>query len=498
MKPINLRNLVVANKSLSKELRDKLFESWGVNPKERELNSLEYLVNALRALPELDDEEWIKILSSCYFGFKISNISKEFDCLWISEDSIVNIELKSEDIGEIRIKTQLLQNKYYLRHLSKDTHLFTCITSNGYCYSINEEGELVSVQLKDVAKAIVDIHKEQLYCDNIELLFPPEKFLVSPFNSTKEFLEKHYFLTNSQEELKKKVLAFIYEKDNGFFFAINGAPGTGKSLLIYDIARTLMDEGMKVVVCHAGLLNVGHSILIENGWDICQTKEISSHEADVYIIDEAQRCNNLSTIIKLVVDKKKKCIISYDPLQLMRDYELKFNNVEHIIKNVGNKIGTLSSKIRTNKYVYNFIKALFDKNIPVIKEKNDYVDITYCSTIEEVLSAEKVLLYQGYELPQFTPSIFTNEEYEKWYSNTLKTAHAVIGQEFDKVAALISPYINYNEEGKLVSSKSSYYNEWRMLYQILTRARHKIHLIIFNNPPMLERCLKLINVPSQK
>lgn len=33
MKPINLSNLVVANNNLSKELRDKLFETWGVNPK---------------------------------------------------------------------------------------------------------------------------------------------------------------------------------------------------------------------------------------------------------------------------------------------------------------------------------------------------------------------------------------------------------------------------------------------------------------------------------
>ena len=57
------------------------------------------------------------------------------------DTSVVNIELKSEDVGEIRIKTQLLQNKYYLRHLSKDTHLFTCVTSN---FSQRESDEKIT------------------------------------------------------------------------------------------------------------------------------------------------------------------------------------------------------------------------------------------------------------------------------------------------------------------------------------------------------------------
>lgn len=492
MKPINLRNLVIA-KNLSKELRDKLFALWGIKPKYQELNSLEYLVNELRALPGLNDEEWAIMLSRCYFGFEITNISKEFDCLWISDKSIVNIELKSVDVGEDRIKKQLLQNKYYLRHLSLNMHLFTCVTSNGNCYKINGAGDLVSVPLQDLAKAIVDIRKELLFEGNIEILFPPERYLVSPFNSTDAFLRNHYFLTNYQNEIKNNVLAFVNDDTKGGFYAINGGPGTGKSLLIYDIARTLMNKGKKVVIGHAGLLNDGHSMLIENGWNISQTKEMVSHEADVCIIDEAQRCYNLKTIINLVKDNNKKCIFSYDPCQLMRDDERNYHNEELITANAGGNVGTLKSKIRTNKYVYNFIKALFDKSIPVIEGINKYVELTYCSTREDVLLAEKVLTDQGYELPIFTPRVYGREEYEKLFPDTRETAHAVIGQEFDKVAALISPNIHYDENGKLVSSKSSYYNEWRMLYQILTRARHKVHLIIFNNPQMLERCLELTN-----
>lgn len=495
MKPINLRNLVIANQSLSEELRKKLYAFWGVKPKDQELKSLERLIYDLQALPKLNDSEVVQNLSGCYFGFVIPNISKEFDCLWISDNSIVNIELKSNDVGEDKIKKQLLQNKFYLRHLSKDTHLFTCVTSSGQCYSINEAGDLVSVLLQDLSNAISAIHKEPLCECDIERFFPPEKFLVSPFNSTKDFLEKHYFLTDQQNNIKKDILAFIHEEKEGNFYAINGGPGTGKSLLIYDIARHLMEEGKKVIIGHAGKLNGGHSKLIEQKWSICQTKDISHNEADVYIIDEAQRCYNLETIIKLVIEKEKKCIFSYDPRQLMRDEELEYHNCEKIAENAGKNV-TLSNKIRTNKYVYNFIKALFDKNSPVVNEKNDYVEITYCSSIDDVLITEEVLERQGYALPIFTPRKYSPEDYKKWFPKKEETAHAVIGQEFDKVAALISPNIVYDQNGKLVSSNSSYYNEERMLYQILTRARHKIHLIIFNNPQMLERCLTLINKHS--
>lgn len=61
------------------------------------------------------------------------------------------------------------------------------------------------------------------------------------------------------------------------------------------------------------------------------------------------------------------------------------------------------------------------------------------------------------------------------------------------IAALISPNMYYDMTGSLVSHKPYYYDEDRMLYQILSRARNKIHLIIYNNPAILDRCLQLVN-----
>jgi len=61
------------------------------------------------------------------------------------------------------------------------------------------------------------------------------------------------------------------------------------------------------------------------------------------------------------------------------------------------------------------------------------------------------------------------------------------------VASLLSDKMSYNAKGKLVSCGRYLYKEDRMLYQILSRARKKIHLVIVNNVPVLERCMKLIS-----
>lgn len=53
--------------------------------------------------------------------------------------------------------------------------------------------------------------------------------------------------------------------------------------------------------------------------------------------------------------------------------------------------------------------------------------------------------------------------------------------------------MSYNANGKLASSGRYLYREDRMLYQILSRARKKIHLVIVNNVELLERCMKLID-----
>lgn len=502
MNAVNLRNVVVAFRSLQKTQKELLYKVWGINPRESELAAIERLIKELSALSPLDSKLPISLLDSCFLGFSIPRISKEFDCLWIGKKTIVNLELKSKSVARDKIEKQLARNRYYLRHLGKTILSFTFDASTGNCYKLDLENNLEEVDIKEIGRTLYDVHKEDLEVDGIDKLFPPEKFLVSPFNSTLEFLDGKYFLTDHQQSIKEKIIQLV-EGNNGNFGAITGGPGSGKTLLMYDIARELSKRGKKVVIGHAGVLNKGHHSLNDNGWSIFLTKDLLIYnastsefvlgiDADVYFIDEAQRTPHLDWIAKDVVRKDKKCIFSFDTDQVMSDKEQDQGSGNKIKGLAGQNYYALSSNIRTNAAVYEFVNALFDIHHSVNKSVKGHIELTYCQDEAEAGLMLEILKEKGYEVPKFTPLIHSIANYEKWFPNDAMSAHQVIGQEFDDVAGLVSANMKYNENGKLVSKIKYRYREDRMLYQILTRARRRIHLVIVNNPSLLERCLRLV------
>ena len=71
------------------------------------------------------------------------------------------------------------------------------------------------------------------YSIDSDKLFVPSNYLISPFNNTQRFIRDEYFLN----------------------------AGTGKTLLMYDIAKTIQNEGKSPIVIHCGKLNAGHERL---------------------------------------------------------------------------------------------------------------------------------------------------------------------------------------------------------------------------------------------
>ena len=72
------------------------------------------------------------------------------------------------------------------------------------------------------------------------------------------------------------------------------------------------------------------------------------------------------------------------------------------------------------------------------------------------------------------------------------TSHKIIGQEFDNIIILIDEEFKYGEDGLLYYNSPAYYSVRDMLFQNLTRARKKIHVVIVNNPSILDRCVKIL------
>ena len=290
----------------------------------------------------------------------------------------------------------------------------------------------------------------------------------------------------------------VIETSTTEFMALTGAAGTGKTLLTYDIVKELINKDKQVLIVHCAQLNSGQRILKEKyGWDICVAKKIEGTDLtkyDIIIVDEAQRIYpyQFDILIKSAKQKNMICIFSYDEKQYLDSKEKSWNMAEKISKILTKPIYTLTDKIRTNKEILSFIKPLFNRNEKLSDLKYTNIDLFYCSKEQEVILLSKHLQEKGWKTPRYTPAKHSPCDYEKYGTYDQESAHAVIGQEFDKVVAIIDNYFRYDDDGKLIAD-NRYYSQVQMFYQILTRTRQKLYIIILNNEAMLERCLEILN-----
>ena len=495
MKTINLKNLVDSYKSLSIETLSSYLGFYGIELAEKgkncglSANELDCMTSFIELFKPTHDS--ISLLDNFFVGYMIPQIGKEFDLLRFNKANVVNIELKSK-ASEDKILKQLKRNRYYLQFLDKEVSLFTYIQETKTLYMLDKD-HLTSVSRDELYKELI---KDCDEFDDINKLFNPSNYLISPFNSTKKFMEEEYFLTEHQEEIRTNVMKVV-ETSTTEFMALTGAAGTGKTLLTYDIAKELRNKGKRVLIVHCAQLNSGQSMLQENyGWDICMAKMIGYKvltEYDIIIVDEAQRIyqTQFDDIKVNVEGKKMKCIFSFDEKQYLHNNEKSRNIAGQISAILTQPIYKLTDKIRTNKEIASFIKPLFDCNEKLSNLKYANIDLCYCSQKQEVILLSRHLQEKGWKIPKYTPGTISTFCYEGYGTAEEESAHEVIGQEFDKVVAIIDNNFGYDEGGKLIAN-NRYYSQRQMLYQILTRTRQRLYVIILNNEPMLKRCLEIL------
>ena len=481
--------------NLNMEILSSYLEFYGIELAEKGKNSglkkdeLECMASFLELFRTREDSA--SLLDNFFVGYKIPQIGKEFDLLRFNKANVVNIELKSK-ASEDKILKQLKRNRYYLQFLRKEIRLITYVQETNNLYVLDED-HLAQLSIDDLYKELI---KDSYELGDINRLFNPSNYLISPFNSTESFMTEEYFLTEQQEEIRTKIMR-LAETSTTEFMAITGAAGTGKTLLTYDITKELKNKGKRVLVVHCANLNHGQRILKQEfGWDICMARDIKSKdftEYDIIIVDEAQRIYPYQFII--ITDNAKqnnmKCIFSFDEKQYLSDQEKGWGIAEEIKKITGHSNYKLTDKIRTNKEIASFIKPLFDKNENISNFRSTNIDLCYCSQEQEVILLANHLQQRGWRIPNYTPGLYSIFNYQGYGIANEETAHAVIGQEFDKVVAIIDSSFRYDENGKLIAN-NEYYSQQQMLYQILTRTRQKLYVIVLKNEPMFKRCLEIL------
>ncbi|EOX1309295.1 DNA/RNA helicase domain-containing protein [Listeria monocytogenes] len=503
MRALNIQQLAaVEDLELFQLYERKLsFRTTGDDIASHEVSSLISLVKALEP-----DNETRKYFNGFFLSYEIPRISKEFDLLRIGEKEIVNIELKSIDVGEEKIKNQLIQNQYYLGHLEKEIYSFTYVEKTGKFYELSKDGELEEVE----ASKIISKLKEQINCrlDNIKSLFEPSKFLVSPLNSPDEFLKGGYFLTSGQKQIKNQIMNDFTSSIEAVFCGLQGEAGTGKTLLLYDIAFEY-GEKHKVCIIHCGQLCKGHNILDKksDNVDIIPVKEVPKTDFSKYkfvFVDESHRFyeDQFKQLCEAIMVNKIKVLFSYDEKQILARKEIDANIVGTIKSCAAFQKYAITNKIRTNPEITSFIKKLMDCKLTDSYKTYPSASVFYAKNADEANGLLRILYddKRGFldSFINYTPS---NKDgfYDDYTS--INNTHKVIGQEFDEVIMYINENFCYNSKGKLIAStphpNSNYLLE-KMLYQGLTRARDKLTLIVVNNPSVFKTLLEKTHVYENK
>jgi hypothetical protein len=489
LKSINLKSILQAKDSLKDVSFNGMLKYHGIELRNAEIEDIRGLVEVLGSVGC-----GLREFSNFFLGYKIPQIGKEFDLLRFGRDYILNVELKSSSTQE-KIKKQLRRNKYYLSFLKKQIVAFTYVSATKELYILKDNDELERADIGYLGSLLA--HQQCDGSENLDDLFDPSDYLVSPFNSSKQFLAGEYFLTQQQEDIKGQIVGAFTSAKSAQFISIQGSAGTGKTLLTYDIANYAIATGKKVLVIHCGQLNGGHLALINFGWKIIPAKDLGKYDLGMYdliTVDESQRIypKQFEEIVEKVKNAKCYCIFSHDKLQTLSAWE-KGNDVSAKIRSIPGVLQyKLSEKVRTNAELASFIKLLFNNKQSATMVKKDNVAISYFSANAEAKNFLNVIDKAKWEVLKFTPSQYNQEHHEEYSEGARSTSHQVIGQEFDGVVIIIDRFFSYNENGDLIYRGRAYYDPVKMLFQNITRARKRLSVVIINNEELLNRCVSVL------
>jgi molybdopterin-guanine dinucleotide biosynthesis protein len=402
-------------------------------------------------------------------------------------------------IPEAQILHQLLKNRYYLKHLGRQLHLYTVITDSMTCCRLEADGTLAKADFSEIPALLkTTAGKDEV---DIDAMFQASAYLVSPFNTPEKFIHGEYFLTQAQEQIKREVVRQAQDPTGTSIFHITGKPGTGKTLLLYDIARALAASG-KTLILHNGKLTRGQHVInsaMENmqirSADGIGENDLNAGECRFLLVDEAHRLTpeQFQTICRKSAGNPMVCIFSSDPEQVLTSAQ-KRNNITACIRKLpleGEYV--LAEKIRMNEEMNSFITRLKNLNSRTALRR-DYTNVSV-NCAASVTEAGKLIEYYrnlGYTFINYSRSNGKKDPYREFDEDF--DTHHVIGQEFDKVVMLMDWSFYYDRKGRLKGCPhpDPDYLYPNLFYQGITRVREKLALVIVRNQRLFEKIISIL------
>lgn len=423
-------------------------------------------------------------------------LGEEFDILRFSKESVLNIELKS---GEPKkdVKVQLQRHRLLLNMLQKETRLFCYRSDTKQVFQLVDD-ELVPSTIDELASKIDDDFLETNPLEGLDTT----DLIISPYVEPEKFVKHQYFLTQEQMGCVKSIMKSVMNAQ-----AIIGGPGTGKTLVLFDIAKQYQKIGKipLIIFCSKMSSNDAEILSKKLGINITPIKDApanveSYQEYDVLLFDEAQRLrSDRFEWVKGLLNRK--VILSVDHQQTLHPAEFQLNIQQYVQDSETIETHKLSNKIRNDPALSSFIQKMMNQKSNKV-QPYDYQHVAAVYFNDEDQAA-KFMEYmnksKGYQ--SIEPTEFL-ERYHGYgikrrniYSRSLST-HDVIGKEYRDVMIPIDRYWTYID-GRLRSSyekEQGYYPyiDTHMLFEMLTRVKRHLLLIIIGNPSIFHTIQEIL------
>ena len=461
--------------------------------REHFLRLREWELDSMRALVKQLELHMQKVAALRFFySFQIPRLGKEFDLIQIKDEHIVNIELKSGAVSDEMIKKQLIQNRYYLSVLTRPIYSYTYISSENRLVRLTNHDHIVEADWESLCDILSRDSRD--YQGDIEELFRAEYYLISPLTDPVKFLNKEYFLTSQQRDIRRQILRKIRAEHSGYFL-FTGLPGTGKTLLLYDIAMELSDRrkvcmihcseaGKKWEILHERLHRIdflSDSRLLDDGKDIFA-------EYSAVLVDEAHLLSveKLRFILKCAGDRP--VIFSSDSEDMISPYELDRGNL-HVIEGLqGIQIFRLTNRIRTNTELSSFIQNIM--HIPAGRRLKEYphIEVVYANDDGEAANLLEDYRARGY-----------------WYKvgdgNSYGSRNAEPSGGVDSLVVVMDDHYYYDEEGYLRSleakDRANVFNV-RSLFHYLNQAKEILAIVVKGNPEVYAGLMNVLQGKREK
>lgn len=432
--------------------------------KEWELESMRALVEQLEL--HVPDVSALRL----FYSFQIPRLGKEFDLLQIKENQIINIELKSGAVSEEAIQKQLIQNRYYLSVLGKPIQSYTYISSQNRLMRLTNHDHVIEASWNQLCAALQKEGKD--YSGDIENLFRAEWYLFSPLTEPNRFLNKEYFLTAQQRDIKRQILKKIREEQTGFF-SFSGLPGTGKTLLLYDIAMKLSNR-QQVCIIHCGEAGKKWEILhkrlqrIDFLSDNQLETQFSLEDYHAILVDEAHLLSVDKLNVLLDMSEDRPIIFSSDSEEMISPKEIDQSTMKRMEELPNLQTFRLTNRIRTNAELSSFIQNMM--HLPVRKNQNEFphVSVVYANDAKEADMLVQDYVRQGYQY-------FQQMEWAELGVTAVR--------DTEKMVVMLDERYYYDEDQYLRSRNpmQNGQSEVRRLFHLLNQAKENLAFVVKEN-----------------